>query len=825
MLVIGILLSIVILAALVVATIGIYMCLKKSFPQRRILNEVVIVAAAFVVSFIVRLGVLLSEDLNTVGGGVSVGFYLFYSTIGGFSFEGIESVKNIGIPLWQKCVYYGVVAYAAIIALMLITIGVSYEFYSYVRMRAFRKRYKTIYVFTDTSEISITLALDIDKKEREKDKKSSYAIVFMGKNLEPFDRSNSRHRTIMNNGFYFWSSRFTSQKKEKSLEKTFHLTKARCEKLDVGIRRNKIFHVFALSEEYSVSGAEGNNSDIVFNDIRATLQDYFKSPFRNKIPTVVNYYILAGDIFDYEAYQVKVGEIVSQYLKEIAKETGTANKEDKSIEKKDENAKGKDEAAKKDPLCYFQVALLNAVKYKARNMIDELRKIVIGSAMTEETEEGATKETEENAAKKAARKYRDLLSPDSDNVFRVAALGFGAAGQETMKELFVESSQLNDTNLPSRFICDAFDINAENISGSFAYRHPFFMCKNNQASAHIDSDKDLLEWSKAQSGSAINELLGHSKSPKDLEGMHRRMGFPIVAFHNTSGFDMSFMKKIDSVTGVTCGSNVLNYRAFIISLGDDERNLQMANILLKDLKTELLLNPDSFTHKITIFVDIYKADNVYRLDWFEKDDSRFNGKICIVPFGMFDRIFTYDYVINDEKESRYNYYYNRGRDEMKNINDDDMSLVLKKLKSNLFGKGAASSAASEPKNNLSDKTVFSDELIKCKDEWLRMSAFLRESNRSAESFGINFYFGKLLGDSEDLMVKLEHLRWNRFYMANGWIYADYTEEEKDSRRLNKEHTSLCPPEMLSPDVIKYDIINVALGENRFSSLNSRQAKR
>lgn len=765
MLVVGVLLSIIILVALVASTVCVYLALKKKYPQRRILNELLIVAVTFCISFGVRLAAIIcAETLTTIGDGISAGFYLFYTTIGGFSFEGVEEVasSNALSCLILKCFYYGVVAYAAIIALMLISIGISYEFFSYVQTRALRKKYKTVYIFTDTSEISVTLALDIDKEERSQ-KKGSYAIVFMGKNLEPFDRSNPRHRTIMNNGFYFLSSRFSLKRRERSFEKAFHLTKSQCKKNDKGTYHNKLFHVFALNDEYALSGAEGKNSDIIFTDIRNTLRDYFPTSQKKgeelfDIPTVVNYYLLTGDIIDYEAYKIKVGEIISKYL------------EEEGIN--DEPGKIKEKLSP-----YFQVGLLNDSKEKARHMIDELRRATIGSEMTET----------------AAENYRDMLSPDENNVFRVAVLGFGATGQESMKELFVESSHLSgdEFNYPSRFIADVFDINADNVSGLFAYRHPLFLCKAYWDSAAVEDDEKLLEWSETVRSAAIDELArGGKKVHIGLKELHRLMGFPIVAFHKVSCFDMNFMKRIDRSIGAIRERNILNYRAFIISLGSDESNLKTANVLLNDFKSELLLKPEALSHKISVFINISDGDNLYRLDWFKEDNSYFKDKICIVPFGMSNQIWNYNYVLNDKKQIMYNHCYK--------LADE-------------FSRGKEHFSMSDLRDSIKARLQAEVADIGAKDEWLTLDAYARESNRSADEFGINYYIGYRLGYKEEFLTKLEHLRWNRFYMANGWVYADYGGEDKLFRRQNKEHTCLCPYVMLNDDVKIYDKINVLLG--------------
>lgn len=98
-----------------------------------------------------------------------------------------------------------------------------------------------------------------------------------------------------------------------------------------------------------------------------------------------------------------------------------------------------------------------------------------------------------------------------------------------------------------------------------------------------------------------------------------------------------------------------------------------------------------------------------------------------------------------------------------------------------------------------------------KDIWLDVNPFTRESNRSAYSFAINYRYVDDIAQSE-YCERVEHLRWNRFHMANGWVYAEYNKAEKSFRRHNKEHTCLCPYDMLDKWTQAYDLVNVQVGK-------------
>ena len=69
---------------------------------------------------------------------------------------------------------------------------------------------------------------------------------------------------------------------------------------------------------------------------------------------------------------------------------------------------------------------------------------------------------------------------------------------------------------------------------------------------------------------------------------------------------------------------------------------------------------------------------------------------------------------------------------------------------------------------------------------------------------------ELFAEELAYLAAWEHMRWSRFHMAGGWIYADYENSEKVFRRRNKEHVCLCPFDMLDAFTKIYDVANVVI---------------
>jgi len=831
----GVFVSVVIMAALVIATLALYLLLRRNHPQRKVLNEALVIGGAFLLSFIFRLVSVLECGNESIPDGIANGFYVLYSTIGGVTFEGVDNVNQIlsSSPVLQ-CLYYGSIAYTAIVFLTIVTAGVNYEFYSYIKTFGFRKQFDAVYVFTNVSEASLLLASSIKDKEEKKAeietlkkkiedlekkidamkakkddrptdpeqaytiikrkndtscnaensektlndlkkelktlkkdarrRKKKYAIIFLGNELEAFDKKEEMHRAIMYNDFYYWSyGKAENKDKERSILKILHFKKfiddSRSES------HNNHLHVFALANDNSLRGAENKNSDVVFDDITATIKDYVNVG----VPTPVNYYIFTNADSNYEFYKTR-----------IAKLTGSTPAPNSLTEYEKKNYWEKQ----------FQLHILNEAQLTGENLSAEFKEHIL-----------VREENQKDYSHEDVDRYLKFFKPNDENDFRIAVLGFGETGQYALDELFIASSYLSDKNdkspderfRASSFIADVYDSEMDTKSGLFAYSHPLYLCKNAEK-GDPELSKTLKAWARNVHNQNVSAIVNSCMSKMSKNRVYDLMGFPIVVFHNRSCFDKDFMNEIDEDFS-RYDYKKADYKAFIVALGKDEYNIAMANSLIDDAKHELLLGGDSamWNNKV-IFVNIRDEKNVYRLNWTDEDKQNFKNTLTVVTFGCREKVWSYKNIIDDDTDSIYNYLYSL-YDPYAEENNKKYERIGNDIKEDV------------EKNRDGWKDRIRNE-SNYRDIWLKLDTFKKASNRSAMRFGINFFLSN--AEDNEYFRRTEHLRWNRFHMANGWVFADYEKAEKNFRRHNKEHTCLKPFELLDEGTKLYDGINVKL---------------
>lgn len=755
----GIFISVLILIICIFCTILIYFKLREKYKTRKILNEFIIIAFAFAVSFALRLtSVFMVGIPDSVESGLASGWYVLYSTIGGLSFEGLDSVNEFlaGHSLAQ-CLYYGSIVYAAITSLLIISVGLSYEFYSFVKTRAFCKQYKTVYVFTMVSEESLLLAQDVQEKENSRLGKNNFAVLFLGDELESFDKRNPLHRTIMDRGFFYWSyGKKENKGSRESVMRFLHFTAEKALKKQCDEVYDKQIHILALGVDENKSGAENVNGDNVFEDIESVLNEYVKvseaqtdgknaAVFKINIPTVVNYYLAANGDINYQYYINKLNTVIEAYFAkcgvEVTQDLLTGIKK------------------------YFQLHIVSEAYLTGLDLTAQTYGEFFGGGLTEES----------------VARYKSFISPDADGQFRVCSVGFGANGSNAMEQLFVSTSFLDDkTFRASRFIADVYDKSSQEISGRYAYSHPLVFCRN--ALNRTESDGGLEEWLKRNKNDGLSVIYDKCReSGMTEEQVRDSMGFPVVEFHDGNCFDIDVVGEIGGSDGVLKRPA----KAYVIALGNDEENISIANNIIDDFKHEQLLfgadKPDK-TLKI-IYVNLRDEKNAERLNWTSRDREYFKDSLAVIAFGGAKNVWSYQSIIDDDKDSIYNYLYSLNDPYGEKVQPDpfeNMDLYVKKCR-------------------------------EYRDAWLRLDPFKKESCRAARTFALNYKITAMENKSGEYSDRLEHLRWNRFHIVNGWIYAPYSKGEKPFRQHNKEHNCLCPFELLDEGTIKYDSVNVALG--------------
>ena len=714
------------------------------------------------------------------------------------------------------CLYYGLIAYAGFVFLSVVTVGVSYDAYSLIQTARMRSRKKcTYYIFTSITNDSLVLAEDIKRREQSK-KGRSHVIIFFENGEESFSRKNPLHRKIMENGFYYFSEQRRTDKGEPvCFLQRFKFKQKNCALDDVGESHSRLFYVFALDDS---GDYEGVNADAVFDDMCAALRTYvYEKDGKTKVglPTVLNYYILTSGEVNYESYERRSNEIISAHLSGLPDDFE------------------RDGVIKRDPAelkAYIEAQI-------QINVISEATLCSHSLVLARKAHLNALGD----------RAFELDSAPDKDGAYRVAVIGFGLTGQRAMGELYTHTARLverDDGYVPTQFIADIFDTKIQDKSGMFAYNHPLFRCLDEKDQA-ISDTKAVIERAKAIDGKAIEILCNEYKEMSGKsdraakEFIESRMAFPIAVMHKGDCFGYPFLGKEGTETAVTAAA-VRGIRDYIVALGNDEKNIDMANTIIDSfrrtlLEQELSGKKPNLPH-IKIYVNVIDERNITLLNWRRGVDERLftrpyttdnYGNVCggpvlsVIPFGFREEMYSYSTFIEDYRERLYNYGYNLLSGLISAKTEEDRLKregEYKEFKDNL--------AKDYNAYRSSEKVI---------DDWKKIPQFLRLSNTSALDFAVNYYkykqahFGEPSEDEMKYLARLEHERWVRFFISHGWGYATYNknedfsemskQEEKAKRAKNKaryrgvrQHNCLCPfDEMLDRDTKKYDRGNVELG--------------
>lgn len=418
-------------------------------------------------------------------------------------------------------------------------------------------------------------------------------------------------------------------------------------------------------------------------------------------------------------------------------------------------------------------------------------------------------------------------------IYHVYVLGFGRTGQEAMDMLFRQTAYIKnvggDTDdwRTSIFLADVFDTDMEDRSGVFAYEHPLYCCdvgssKDAAASTEKLAERKLNGWKYKEDGKVVRvpaqtnkahykiyekyakvlkERGGTLPTPDELrKQVNLKMGFPVILSHKRSCLDLRFLKKLDESSGE--GDKPKRHpRAYIICMGDDEKNIGLANALISDIKRELSGNNDE-NEMQTVYVRIRDDNNLGRLNWSDRDREELAKRhFYVVTFGSVKSIYDYESVIEEDGAMAFHSAY-----EMVGNGNDKATPAIAAALDDLVGRGTLSQAtldeALREKNDLR-KEEYAEKYAR----WKKISTnFKQESNKAVHAFSKVYELlakGVSNGSGLDVdPVRLEKVRWIRAYMSGGWVYDGKKQEEE------KKHCNLYPYECENSDTNKrYDAIN------------------
>jgi len=811
--VVGIIIAAFLLAGALVLTMYCYLNYCSKHPMRKLKAEVVVILIVCVASLAVRMAIgFASLPHDAFIGGAESLLHGVLSTVAGLMLDGPSDPSDFELANGVLvCFYYGIIAYAGFVFLSVITVGISYEFYSRVQTAFMRCRKRcTYYIFTSVNKESLVLAEDIKKEEQAK-KGHSYVILFFDRGEETFSRKNPLHRRIMQNGFYYFSEpRCTDKGETISFLSRFKFKVKHCLKDDIEENRGKLFYVFAMDNS---GDYEMDNADVIFDDLQATLKAYVyqkEGLSYNEIPTVINYYVLTSGEVNYESYERRTKEILSKHLAGLPKDF------------------------------YW-----NASSEKPNSLGEYIDSEIQINVVNEATLSSHSLVLARNAHLNNLGVNAFSLDSEADDcgAYRVAVIGFGKTGQYTMEELYTHTTKLIKKDggyVPTQFIADIYDTDIDEKSGLFAYNHPLFRCIDKKSAAGLSDTDSIIAKAKSISGKAIETLYSEymEKSGKSFdeakEFIDAKMAFPIAIMHEDNAFGYPFLAEEGTEAAVlyACKNGI---RDFIVALGSDERNIATANMLIDSFR-RLFLAESSSNEKcnlphVKIYVNLIEERNRSLINWRWEEDSELyshpykqdeKGELCdyprlsVIPFGFREEMYSYSTLIEDYKDRIYNYGYN---------------LLAAALESGEKGNEKYDNFKSGINADYNKFRKETDAI----DEWMKLSQYFRLSNKSARDFAINYYkykeahSGSLSDEDWQYLIRLEHERWNRFFISHGWIYAPYykninsadlsadekkkaEKKEKGLKRGVRQHNCLCPfDEMFDEKTKAYDRGNVELG--------------
>ena len=125
---------------------------------------------------------------------------------------------------------------------------------------------------------------------------------------------------------------------------------------------------------------------------------------------------------------------------------------------------------------------------------------------------------------------------------------------------------------------------------------------------------------------------------------------------------MEFLRFLDEESGTENFGQLSRSNAFVLTLGDDEKDVMIANLLLQDLRREFddaaRRDPDRRTRSFpqAMYVHLRERKNYARLSWSAEDEARFPF-FKVIPFGCRENVYSFERIVDDRDDMLYNYAY------------------------------------------------------------------------------------------------------------------------------------------------------------------------
>ncbi len=855
MVALGIILGIVVMLSAYFLSMLAYFKLRQRKSNLKYGVEIGVLSFAVLFSFAIKVVIIfVTEPANGNFWQTVTNFYkAVYSSIGGLTFEGLSDFDNQLVKNYLQCLYTGSSLYASLMVLSVITSKVSYEIYSGIRMmfnlgRRARLGDSDFYIFSSVNPETVELAHSVNEHYLTKNRDRKCIIIFAGANLPAFDGKEELHREIMANGYYYDSYTQNQNGYDSVFDHVriplindFFVQKPQSAKNESRI------HFFSLTTNAELRGCESLNSAEAFAEIEALVKKYVKQKrlkngdfsYSFVGGNVIDFYVLSDNDINYEFYKreliARIMGVLGEYdCDKLYSQLTIERPEIADIKADDcvDECKIKINKVAKYLSFYFQLHLINEAYITANDLAKKRKSVFLKEFKNIEGEDKDSAEKE----------FLNDSLPTEDNVYRTMVLGFGSNGQQALKSLYQNTAYVDANGLPSRFVADVYDHQTKNIAGIFGFNHPMFLCVDKGSNVEPVTK---LEWEKQNEGikniypdGVVNEyyqqvekeLKGDDRyandekyknvvenylknAPKTFSEVEPTTVLPVVCFHSVSAFEHKFLSFINDKSGTNQNGLKWGYKSFIIALGNDEMNILTANSIISNIKHEHDEKGEYVVPKFTrtIYVNIRDSKNRMRINWTASDEKRLAGNKVVI-FGDSNDLFSYDNIIDDSTTMKFDFAYNNIHSVIEN---DGKNIIL-------GGKADLIDLSKKINSKFDNKGVYYDMRL----SWLKKNDFKKQSNYAVEIFST--YYQKALKNilkeakeknkansiSSDIICQLlaiEHERWNRFHIANGWIF------EKNRSDESKEHNCICALDMLTLSVKVYDLTNVLINTGDIST--------
>lgn len=791
-----------------------YFKIKKS-KNSKFSTEILVVFVAILLSTLIKSFIFVYEfDAYSFNGILGSILSALFSAIGGLQFEGLPLLGGDFtaelITGNLKTLYYMSSIWSGAVFLTIVSFAISIEFANLVKLKFILLRSKLFkrncyyYVFTAVTDDALTLAHSIEKHHKEKEEKC--IIIFSG-NIGAFDRLDPLCVEIFSSG-YIYSSINTPVNKDQTILDTLKLSK-----LD-----NVYLFAFELNER--LVAFDEKNTEVIYSEtnnvITKTIREIAKDIHSKQSSILKCHKEEVKQVIDLEKLSLECKKIVDKCIPHsinfyVLTRNDTNPRAFEAGIEETFNRKFDNLNVKNDPL----------------NILNEVSSIIWGllsrKIQISQVNEAAL------AAKDFNKKRLDYLCKNnlfnfddvSNDCYNVLTLGFGEKGQATTNQLYESSSIVDYKGKVLPFFANIFDDRLNNIEGSFMANHPMYVSYGN-----IEKEESAEPIINKKIDSLIETTFKNSSDSID------RNSIPVLKFSSDSCFSNNFYEYVDAPYKNNKIPLLFIYDAILVTLGEDIASIKLANSIIRKFALHFdKLNADKeidYGKPLQIIaINVRNKQNAKQIERELLNSCVYkgldeNGKekvlksIKVICFGDAEEMYTYDNIIDDEEAKVYSYRYS----------------VLYSLFEKATTKSSLRDFCNEyhggenatlkevilsMKKSILNSTI-ENEKQKIHENWKGEKSFSKMSNHAALSFKLVYqrylegFLSSKLSDEETYTTllnacKLEHERWMRFHIANGFKY------DMNHNKKLKKHIRIVDFDDLPSDVVIYDAINVAMSIN------------